>query len=105
VTLRARGLTTISDSTSQKFVMIGQLSRKDSTAEGSNAAVFIDFEGMRSRKCEEGDKEPWYARKMSGKECVMGHKVDSHILEVGMMLTIRAAMVPAAQARRGLLYG
>jgi hypothetical protein len=61
--------------------MLGQLSRKDSTAEGNNAAVFIDFEGMRSRKCEAGDKEPWYARKTSGKECVMGHKVDLHILK------------------------
>jgi hypothetical protein len=75
VKVRARLLTTIPDSTSQKFVLIGSLSRKDTKPEGKHVVVFLDFAGMRDRQCEDGDFEKWYARGKGGHECIMGHKV------------------------------
>ena len=75
VKLRARLLTTIPDSTSQKFVLIGSLSRKDTTPDGKHVIVFLDFADMRDRQCDEGDFEKWYARGKGGHECIMGHKV------------------------------
>ncbi|KAF9263821.1 Oligoxyloglucan reducing end-specific cellobiohydrolase [Marasmius fiardii PR-910] len=72
VTLRAKALTTIRDSTSQKFILVGQLSRKDQQ-NGRYAAVFLDFAGTRKKKCEDSDYEEWFARPR-GKECLMGHK-------------------------------
>ncbi|KAG8905227.1 vacuolar protein sorting/targeting protein PEP1 [Tulasnella sp. 403] len=74
VTLRAKSLTTIPDSTSQKFILIGQLNRQSTTDEGKYAAVFLDFATMNKRQCNEGDFEKWYARTAKGKECLMGHK-------------------------------
>ncbi|KAJ3780213.1 vacuolar protein sorting/targeting protein 10 [Lentinula aff. detonsa] len=73
--LRARALSTVPDSTSQKFLLVGQVSRKDENYNkyGRYVVVFLDFAGIRNRKCEENDFERWYAR--SGKsECLMGHK-------------------------------
>ncbi|KAH9989911.1 Oligoxyloglucan reducing end-specific cellobiohydrolase [Russula compacta] len=74
VNLRARALSTVQDSTSQKFLLLGQLSRQDSTSEGRFAAVFLDFAPMGRRKCSEADFERWYARTVKNKECLMGHK-------------------------------
>lgn len=74
--LRARALSTVPDSTSQKFILVGQVSRKDENYNqyGRYVVVFLDFAGIRNRKCEKDDFENWYAR--SGKsECLMGHKV------------------------------
>lgn len=73
--MKARALTTVPDSTSQKFILIGQLSRRDKTAEGGYVAIFLDFAPTRSKQCGEGDLEKWYARNAKGKECLMGHKV------------------------------
>jgi hypothetical protein len=68
-------LLTIPDSTSQKFILLGQISRKDQqTGMGRYAAVFLDFAPTRSRQCGENDFEKWYARS-SASECIMGHKV------------------------------
>jgi hypothetical protein len=53
VKVRARLLTTIPDSTSQKFVLVGSLSRKDTKPEGKHVVVFLDFAGMRDRQCHE----------------------------------------------------
>ncbi|KAF8600483.1 signal sequence binding protein [Ceratobasidium sp. AG-I] len=74
VTVRAQVLTTIPDSTSLKFILLGTLSRSDQGSGGRQAIVHLDFEPARGRKCESGDFEKWYARSIKGKECLMGHK-------------------------------
>lgn len=79
VKLRAKLLTTIPDSTSQKFMLLGTLSRKN---QGENderhVIVQIDFASLKKRQCKQGssDFEKWYARVINGKpDCLMGHKV------------------------------
>ncbi|CCM05586.1 uncharacterized protein FIBRA_07814 [Fibroporia radiculosa] len=74
VKLRARILTTVPDSTSQKFMLVGQVTKRDQqSGQGRYAVVFLDFAATRSRKCDEHDFEQWYAR--SAKHaCLMGHK-------------------------------
>ncbi len=70
--LRARLLTTIPDSTSQKFILFGQVSKRDQNQNDKNgpvAVVFLDFAGTRSRQCGEGDFEDWQARSASH-ECL-----------------------------------
>ena len=76
--MRSRLLMTLPDSTSQKFILLGQIARKDQKADqGRYAIVFLDFANTRSRKCEESDFEKWYARAAKDKECLMGHKVSN----------------------------
>jgi len=78
VKLRARGLLTLPDSTSQKFLLLGSVARKDQTNNiGRVVIVHLDFSPTRQRKCQEDDFERWYARKGDGEdaECIMGHKV------------------------------
>ncbi len=76
VRVRARILTTVPDSTSQKFMLVGQVSRSDSKGnDGRYVVVFLDFAKTRSRKCGEADFETWYARSSTNDECLMGHKV------------------------------
>ena len=72
--MRARILTTVSDSTSQKFMLVGQVSRGDVPGRGRWAIVYLDFQPVRSRKCGESDFDQWYARSRTH-ECLMGHKV------------------------------
>lgn len=105
VNVRARGLSTVQDSTSQKFLLLGQLSRHDSTSEGGIAAIFLDFAPMGRRKCVATDFEKWYARTMRNKECLMGHRVCAHLIKDGYMRTDErgVAMVQAPQGRRRLL--
>ncbi|KAJ3714865.1 vacuolar protein sorting/targeting protein 10 [Lentinula guzmanii] len=57
--LRARALSTVPDSTSQKFLLVGQVSRKDENYNkyGRYVVVFLDFAGIRNRKCEENDSK------------------------------------------------
>ena len=76
VKLRARALMTLPDSTSQKFVLLGQVARQDQTAGdvGRVVTVFLDFSKTRTKKCGESDFEKWYARP-ANTECLMGHKV------------------------------
>ncbi|KAJ7065213.1 vacuolar protein sorting/targeting protein 10 [Mycena amicta] len=74
IKLRARALVTLPDSTSQKFLLLGQVSRKDQTdGIGRFVIVHLDFAETRKNKCQEGDFEKWYAR-ASKSECLMGHK-------------------------------
>ncbi|KAG5634687.1 vacuolar protein sorting/targeting protein PEP1 [Sphagnurus paluster] len=74
VKLRARALMTLPDSTSQKFILLGQVARRDQSKEiGRVVVVFLDFAKTRSRKCTENDFEKWYARPAKT-ECLMGHK-------------------------------
>jgi hypothetical protein len=75
VTMRARALLTIPDATSQKFVLLGQLSRNDKTQDGGYAGVFLDFAPVRSRQCSSSDLEKWWARTAKDNQCIMGHKV------------------------------
>ncbi|KAJ3513798.1 hypothetical protein NLJ89_g2750 [Agrocybe chaxingu] len=73
VKLRARGLTTLPDSTSQKFLLLGQVSKKDQKKDiGRVVVVHLDFSKTRGRKCSENDFEKWYARQETS-ECLMGH--------------------------------
>lgn len=72
-------LTTVPDSTSLSFVLLGTLTRK-STEKGSKGErhiiVHIDFSALEKRKCGDNDMEKWYARTLGGKpDCLMGHRV------------------------------
>ncbi|THH18907.1 hypothetical protein EUX98_g8876 [Antrodiella citrinella] len=73
--VRPKILTTIPDSTSQKFVLVGQVGKRDASgSEGRYVVIFLDFAGTRTRKCEERDFDKWYARTATNEECLMGHK-------------------------------
>ncbi|CAE6471894.1 hypothetical protein ACGC1H_003813 [Rhizoctonia solani] len=75
VEMRARVLTTVPDSTSLKFILLGSLSREGAKGPGGrHVVVHLDFDPAKPRKCESGDFEKWYARTLKGKECLMGHK-------------------------------
>jgi len=85
VKLRARGLLTLPDSTSQKFLLLGSVARKDQiNNDGKVVIVHLDFSPTRNHKCQEDDFEKWYARKGDGEdaECIMGHKVGLFLLSV-----------------------
>ncbi|KAJ7230698.1 vacuolar protein sorting/targeting protein 10 [Mycena pura] len=71
--LRARALVTLPDSTSQKFILLGQVARKDKPNGDRVVIVYLDFAGTRKEQCKEKDFENWYARS-SGSQCLMGHK-------------------------------
>ncbi|EPQ56214.1 Oligoxyloglucan reducing end-specific cellobiohydrolase [Gloeophyllum trabeum ATCC 11539] len=75
VKMRARALTSVPDATSQKFILLGQIARRDQTAgQGRYAIVYLDFAGLGRRQCTDNDFENWYARS-AAKECLMGHKL------------------------------
>lgn len=77
VRLRAGALVTLPDSTSQKFLLLGQVPRRDQTNKiGEFVVVYLDFSPTRKRKCQEDDYEKWYARAGDGEDaqCIMGHK-------------------------------
>ncbi|KAJ7626363.1 vacuolar protein sorting/targeting protein 10 [Mycena polygramma] len=72
--LRSRALLTLPDSTSQKFILLGQVARKDQNNEiGRFVTVFLDFANTRKRQCGENDFEKWYVRSANS-QCLMGHK-------------------------------
>lgn len=73
--VRARGLTSVSDATSQKFMLLVQIPRREQKpGEGRYAVIYLDFAGMRGRKCGDSDFEQWYARANPDVECLMGVK-------------------------------
>lgn len=74
LTVRAKVLTTVPDSTSQQFLLIGALERKDAEGALRYATLHIDFAAAKKRKCGKDDLETWRARTIAGKECLMGHK-------------------------------
>ncbi|KAJ7019632.1 vacuolar protein sorting/targeting protein 10 [Mycena alexandri] len=75
VRLRARALLTLPDSTSQKFLLVGHVARRDQTKEiGRFVIVHLDFAPTRKNKCTQDDFEKWYARPAKNAECLMGHK-------------------------------
>ncbi|KAK5654968.1 hypothetical protein OQA88_6726 [Cercophora sp. LCS_1] len=68
-------LTTVQDSTSLKFILIGKSKGKE-----PYKIVSIDFEGLHEATCKEDDMEEWYARAdKDGKgTCLMGHRQSFH---------------------------
>ncbi|KAG2114629.1 uncharacterized protein F5147DRAFT_834477 [Suillus discolor] len=75
IQFRAKRLTTVTDSTSQKFLLLGQVTRQSQQPnEGRNAAIYLDFATLGRRKCGPNDKESWYARASTKSECIMGAK-------------------------------
>ena len=77
VTVRSVILTTIPDSTSQKFLLLGTSPRGKGGDGGRHALIFLDFAPLKNRQCSDKDFEKWYARSAEGKECLMGHKVSN----------------------------
>ena len=65
-------LTTFSDSSSSKFLIIGTTSNESS----KYVVVGVDFENLAQRKCTESDFETWYPKESkSGRPiCVMGQQ-------------------------------
>lgn len=62
-------LTTTQDSTSLKFLLLGEKDR-------AFHMIAIDFKGLKERTCEDKDMEDWHARadKDGNPTCIMGHK-------------------------------
>ncbi|KAF9551404.1 Oligoxyloglucan reducing end-specific cellobiohydrolase [Agrocybe pediades] len=75
VRMRVEGLITLPDSTSQKFLVLGLVARRDQEQAkvGRVVVAMIDFSDTRGEKCREDDYERWYARPRNS-ECMMGHK-------------------------------
>jgi hypothetical protein len=82
VRIRARLFTTLPDSTSKKFLVLGTLSKKDSSKDEKHVIVTVDFNTLGKRKCKDGDFEKWYARvdDRGRADCLMGHKVINFFL-------------------------
>ncbi|CDS81921.1 related to VPS10 domain-containing receptor SorCS1 precursor [Sporisorium scitamineum] len=74
VKMRAKVLTTIPDSTSLKFLLVGSQTRSQAGSNDRNVAVFLDFAEMKKRKCTERDMEKWYVQAAAEGSCLMGHK-------------------------------
>lgn len=74
VKMRAKVLTTIPDSTSLKFLLVGSQTRSQAGNQDRNVAVFLDFAQMKKRKCGEGDMQKWYVQAAAEGSCLMGHK-------------------------------
>lgn len=75
MSVRARGLTSVSDATSQKFMLLVQISRQEQKpGQGRYGIIHLDFTGLRSRKCGDDDFEQWYARAKPETECLLGVK-------------------------------
>ncbi|KDR81165.1 hypothetical protein GALMADRAFT_241725 [Galerina marginata CBS 339.88] len=73
VKMRARGLITLPDSTSQKFLLLGQVAKHDQKDNiGRVVVVHLDFAKTRGKKCADSDYMKWYARPHNS-ECLMGH--------------------------------
>jgi len=54
---------TLPDSTSQRFLLLAQVARKDLTKYiGRVVIIQLHFSGTRKPKCGEGDFEKWYSR-------------------------------------------
>jgi hypothetical protein len=90
-------LTTIPDSTSRKFILLGTYPRGTN---GQHTIIFLDFAneetgGSKMRQCDKDkDMEKWYARPQNGKECLMGHKVHTFIDVQGTL----CSLIPGLQA-------
>ncbi|GAC97923.1 hypothetical protein PHSY_005511 [Pseudozyma hubeiensis SY62] len=72
--MRAKVLTTIPDSTSLKFLLVGSQTRNQADGKDRNVAIFLDFAEMKKSKCKESDMERWYVQAAQEGSCLMGHK-------------------------------
>jgi hypothetical protein len=102
VNMRARGLITMPDSTSQKFLLLGQVPRDTKKNQASKVViVYLDFVATRKKKCTDSDFEKWYARPPGARACLMGHKVRASVPRNVPSLTKAGclAMVQAPEAR------
>ncbi|KAF1969163.1 vacuolar protein sorting/targeting protein 10 [Bimuria novae-zelandiae CBS 107.79] len=72
--IRPLELTTVSDSTSLKFILYASRVVKDGGRK--HAIIHLDFAELHERKCKDDDFEDWFARKDDNGDpmCVMGHK-------------------------------
>ena len=70
VEVRALALTTVPDSTSDKFTLIAE------TKDQKPYIFSINFDGVLEKKCKSDDFEKWYARldEKGEPDCLMGHK-------------------------------
>ena len=69
---------TLTDSTSRRFLLLGQVAQKDQSKDTGRVVIIqLDFSGTRKRKCRAEDIEKWYARTFKT-ECLMGHNVRFH---------------------------
>ncbi|KAH7124018.1 vacuolar protein sorting/targeting protein 10 [Dendryphion nanum] len=77
--ISARELTTVPDSTSLKFLLLGT-AKKEEGAGRDYVVVQLDFNGLHEEKCSDKDFEDWPARVDEKGEptCVMGHKQFFH---------------------------
>lgn len=69
LSIKPSWLTTTQDSTSTKFILVGERS-------GAYHMVVIHFDGLIDRTCGDDDMEDWHARvdKDGNPTCIMGHK-------------------------------
>ncbi|KAG1874332.1 hypothetical protein F4604DRAFT_2009684 [Suillus subluteus] len=75
IQFRVHKLTAVSDSTSQKFLVLGYvMPQSRQPGNGRNAAIYLDFATLGRPKCGPNDKESWYARANSKSDCIMGAK-------------------------------
>ncbi|KAG2093136.1 uncharacterized protein F5147DRAFT_755284 [Suillus discolor] len=75
IQFRVKGLTAVSDSTSQKFLLLGQvMSQSQQPSNDRNAIIHLDFATLGRLRCGPDDKELWYARASLNSECIMGAK-------------------------------
>ena len=74
VKFRVKAFTSVPDATSQQFLIVGALDRKDFEGTKRYATIHVDFAPMRKRECTDSDMETFSARTIKGKECLMGHK-------------------------------
>lgn len=83
IKVRARMLTTVQDSTSQKFMLLGSTGRQRGDGEMAHYIFELDFGKLNKRACKRndedlsnGDFEKWYARRYPGEgpDCLMGHQ-------------------------------
>ncbi|KAG1816486.1 uncharacterized protein BJ212DRAFT_1355044 [Suillus subaureus] len=65
IQFRVKGLTAVSDSTSQN---------PNNLTMAATLAIYLDFTTLGRPECDPNDKESWYARVNSKSECIMGTK-------------------------------
>jgi hypothetical protein len=73
--IRARELTTLSDSTSLRFLLYA--SKKKDGGGREHVLIHLDFTELHGRKCEDKDFDPKWSVRVDEKDnpsCVMGHK-------------------------------
>ncbi|KAJ7186706.1 vacuolar protein sorting/targeting protein 10 [Mycena filopes] len=75
IKLQPRALITLPDAASQKFLLIGQVARKDQTREiGRFVIVHLDFAPTRKKQCTASDFEKWFPGSAKNAKCLMGSK-------------------------------